>query len=182
MSIVGRALVAALAIAGCSAAPAPTGSPVPRGGDREAAYGPLEVGADFARYRKVSPAPFRSLAHGDRWVEVYVNAIGADAYVSTGAIPVGTVVVKTSWQNEGGRPGPAPGPMFVMEKRAPGYDPEHGDWFYAIHWARPVGRFAKAGPIYWRGRSPRVAYCYDGCHEAYDRGLGGLIPSSLLPR
>jgi hypothetical protein len=73
--------------------------------------------------------------------------------------------------------------VFVMEKRAPGYSPEHGDWYFAIHWAEPTPdqRKALGGPIYWRGSSPRVAYCYD-CHDSYDRSLGGLVPSSQLPR
>jgi hypothetical protein len=25
-----------------------------------------------------------------------------------------------------------PGPILVMQKRSPGYDPEHGDWYFAF--------------------------------------------------
>jgi hypothetical protein len=142
----------------------------------ESRFGPLEVGADYRSYRKLTPEPFLSRVHGNRWVEVWVSEAGADAYLDGGAIPVGTVVVKASWSNEGGRPG-APGPIFVMRKEAPGYAPEHEDWYHAIHWAEPD----EGAPLYWRGRSPKVAYCYD-CHDSYDRGLGGLTPSSLLLR
>jgi len=151
--------------------------------DPEAVFGPLEIGADYARYVKLTDAPFRSLDHGDRWVEVYVSANGAAAYEGTGEIPVGTVVVKTSWLDVDGAPSNIAGPIFVMEKRAPGYAPAHGDWWYAIHWANPPADDAKrfGGPIYWRGRSPRVQSCVD-CHDDYDRGLGGLIPSSILRR
>lgn len=151
----------------------------------EDAFGPLEVGADYAQYRRLTEEPFRSLVHGNRWVHVYVNEIGAEAYLAGGGgdIPVGTVVVKTSVQNIDGRPSDIEGPIFVMEKRAPGYAPEHGDWWYAIHWAKPPPDAVKkfGGPFYWRGHSKRVAYCWE-CHDDYVNSLGGLVPSSLLPR
>ena len=149
----------------------------------EDAFGPLEVGADYASYRRLTDQPFRSLVHGNRWVHVYVNELGAEAYLDGGDIPIGTIVVKTSVQNVEGQPSDIEGPIFVMEKRAKGYAPEHGDWWYAIHWASPppeeAARFG--GPIYWRGSSPRVAYCWK-CHDDYANSLGGLTPSSLLPR
>jgi hypothetical protein len=149
----------------------------------EEAFGPLEIGADYETYRRVTDDPFRSLDHGNRWVHVYVNAIGADAYLAGGDIPIGTVIVKTSVQSVNGQPSDIPGPIFVMEKRAAGYAPEHDDWWYAIHWASPPAEDAArfGGPIYWRGRSPRVAYCWK-CHDDYSNSLGGLVPSSLLPR
>ncbi len=152
-------------------------------GTHEDQFGPLEVGADYASYDKLTSKPFRSLDHGNRWVDVYVNKIGAAAYLGGSEIPVGTIVVKTSWQSEQGRPTTVAGPIFVMEKRAPGYAPEHDDWYYAIHWANPPAEeVAKlGGPIYWRGASPRAAYCWK-CHDDYDRSLGGLVPSSILPR
>jgi hypothetical protein len=141
------------------------------------------VGADHASYRRVTDKPFLSRVHGNRWVHVFVNEIGAEAYLREQPIPVGTVIVKASWQDGGGRPSSVAGPLFVMEKRAPGYAPEHGDWWYAIHWADPppADRKRFGGPVYWSGTSPRVEYCWD-CHDTYDRGLGGLTPTSVLPR
>jgi len=149
----------------------------------EDAFGPLEVGADYLGYRKLTDKPFQSLDHGNRWVDVYVNQVGADAYLSGAPVPVGTIIVKTSWQNDQGRPSDVAGPLFIMEKRAAGYAPEHDDWYYAIHWANPPASEARklGGPIYWRGKSKRAAYCWE-CHELYDRKLGGLTPSSQLPR
>jgi hypothetical protein len=29
--------------------------------------------------------------------------------------------------------------------------------------------------VYWRGKSPKVGYCYK-CHDNYDRELGGVPP------
>lgn len=55
----------------------------------------------------------------------------------------------------------------------------HRDWYYAIHRAEQPA--AKGGPIYGRGKSRRVTYCLS-CHDDYDRSIGGLVPSSLLPR
>ena len=92
-------------------------------------------------------------------------------------------MVKTSWQDDHGRPSSVVGPLFIMEKRAAGYAPEHDDWYFAIHWANPPAAEARqlGGPIYWRGKSKRAAYCWE-CHDLYDRRLGGLTPSSQLPR
>jgi len=176
-------------IAGCGGAPAADREATMRARAAGAAasdedrYAPLDVGADYRRYRKLTDRPFQSLDHGSRWVDVYVNAIGADAYLSGAPIPVGTIVVKTSWQNDGGRPSNVAGPVFVMEKRAAGYAPEHDDWYFALHWAKPPPPEARkfGGPIYWRGKSPRAAYCWE-CHDAYDRRLGGLVSSTQLPR
>ena len=146
-------------------------------------YAPLDVGADYRRYPKLTDRPFQSLDHGNRWVDVYVNAIGATAYLSGAPIPVGTIVVKTSWQDDDGHPSSVAGPIFVMEKRAKGYAPEHDDWYFAIHWAHPPPAEARklGGPIYWRGKSRRAAYCWE-CHDLYDRHLGGLVSSTQLPR
>jgi hypothetical protein len=167
-----------LAIAGCGASARTT--------DRadEDRYGPLDIGADYASFRRVTPLPYLSTVHGGRWVHVYVNEIGANAYVDGGMIPVGTIVVKASWESDGaGQPSSVAGPLFVMEKRPPGYAADHGDWWFAIHWAEPTPTQLSrlGGPIYWRGASPKVGYCSD-CHDAYDRGLGGLVPSSVLER
>jgi hypothetical protein len=186
----------AIGLAACGGAA--TSGPAASGGDREgrmraaaatqpedaeSVFGPLEVGADYLAYRKVTDKPFQSLDHGNRWVDVYVNAIGAAAYLSGAPVPVGTIVVKTSWQNADGHPTDVAGPLFVMEKRAPGYDPPRDDWYYAIRWAEPppAERARFGGPFYWRGKSARIAYCWE-CHDGYDRRLGGLTPSSQLPR
>lgn len=169
--------LALLVLVGCGA---PVAQPV---APSEEAFGPLEVGADYAQYRKLTDRPFQSADHGGRWVDVYANAVGAAAYLSGAAMPVGSIVVKTSVQDDHGAPSEIPGPVFVMEKRAAGYDPAHDDWYYAIRWADPPAaeRAKFGGPFYWRGKSPRVAYCWQ-CHDSYDRSLGGLISSSILRR
>src|SRR5687768_10428672 len=71
------------------------------GADDASAYGPLTIGADWNTYTKLNAAAFRSETHGGRMVDVYVNAVGLDAYKSGGPMPVGSVVVKTSHQTDG---------------------------------------------------------------------------------
>ncbi len=142
----------------------------------ESAFGPLEVGADWASYKKMNKAPVPSKTHGGRFVDTYVSEGGVAAYGDDDAeIPVGTVIVKTSWEAAGGKPTQVPGPIFVMKKMEAGYAPDHEDWYYAIHWAKPTEAQAKLlkGPIYWRGKSAKVGYCYK-CHDNYVRGLGSV--------
>ncbi|MBP6839465.1 MAG: hypothetical protein KA190_19360 [Kofleriaceae bacterium] len=173
------AVLAVLAACGGGGAPGAGGSKMDRmmsegmamQPDPDSAFGPLTVGADWMTYAKVNKASFPSETHGGRLVDVYVNPTGQAAYQQDDAeLPVGTVIVKTSKQADGGA-----GPLFVMEKRAAGYAPDHGDWYYAIHWAEPDATWAKklGGPVYWRTPSPRAAYCSD-CHDGYDRGVGGV--------
>jgi hypothetical protein len=155
---------------GGGAAPAPAAAP-----DPAAAYAPLDVGADRATYAKVNKASFESPTHGHRFVDIYVNPIGLEAYRSDAPMPVGSIVVKTSREAKDGAPTDVAGPIFVMEKRAAGFDPEHDDWWYGLHWAEvPDGWRPKMGgatQVYWRSPSPKVGYCA-GCHDAYDRELG----------
>lgn len=148
--------------------------------DQSMVYADLEVGADWQSYTKLNRIPAKSKTHGGRFVDTWVNAVGVSAYKDDNAeIPVGTVIVKTSWEAVDGAPSTVAGPIFVMEKRAPGYDEEHNDWYYAIHWAEPPAKWRErlGGPIYWRSPSTKVAYCFD-CHESYDRELGG-VPEAL---
>lgn len=150
----------------------------------EGRYAPLDIGADYLTYRRVTDEPFLSRVHGNRWVHVYVSEEGADEYLDGNSdIPVGTTVVKASWENDNGKPSAVEGPIYVMRKQPPGWWPEHEDWYYAIHWAKPTPEQAEklGGPIYWRGHSPKAAYCYE-CHDDYYRSLGGLTPSSVIPR
>lgn len=142
--------------------------------DPHTTYGPLQVGADYASYKKVSSGPFESPTHGKRFVEIYVNDIGAAAYQSEAELPVGTVIVKTSWEREGDAPSKTAGPLFVMEKRAPGYDTERNDWYYALHWAEVPESWTKkvgARQVYWQSPSPKVSYCHD-CHENFENEVG----------
>jgi Cytochrome P460 len=149
----------------------------------ESAFGPLEVGADWKSYKKLNREPVPSKTHGGRFVDTYVNDVGVAAYGSDDAeVPVGTVIVKTSVEGKDGHPSDVPGPIFVMKKMERGYAPDHDDWYFAIHWEHPTEAQLKLlkGPIYWRGRSPKVGYCYK-CHDNYVRSLGGVPAEYRAP-
>jgi len=143
--------------------------------DPNAVYGPLDVGADYTSYRKVTKAPQISKTHGGRLVEIWVNDVGYDAYVGEkDELPVGSIIVKTSEEVEDGKGIGVAGPIFVMQKREAGYDPDRNDWYYALHWEQVPQRWKKAvraDQVYWRSPSPKVGYCWK-CHEDYLRELG----------
>jgi hypothetical protein len=144
--------------------------------DQYSQYAALEAGADYKKWKKMNKAPFLSPTHGNRFVDVYVNDVGAAAYQSgSDGLPVGSIVVKTSWETENGKPTQVAGPIFVMAKRAAGFNPPRQDWWYALHWetvpSHWQARMGGATQVYWRSPSPRVDYCWD-CHEGYDRQIG----------
>lgn len=149
------------------------------GAPPEQTVAPVKTGpdswADWQSWQKVSTEKWPSKTHGGRFVEVYVNDVGLEAYMSEDAeLPVGSVLVKPSWENENGAAG-AEGPLFVMEKKAAGFAPEGGDWFYAFVWDDPTGQWKEklGGPVKWESPSAKVTYCVD-CHDVYDRQLGGV--------
>ena len=128
--------------------------------------------ADWKSYTNVSPGAWQSKTHGNRFVEIYVNDIALEAYKTGGEMPVGSIVIKPSWENDGGKPG-AEGPLFVMVKKEAGYAPDNGDWFYAFQWENPPEKWAaKIGTnVDWRSPSDKVEYCLD-CHDVLERQLG----------
>jgi hypothetical protein len=176
----------ALLVAGCGGgarATEPAGgnaAAATPGGDPAAVYGELEAGADHSTYTRVNLETFPSPTHGKRHVDVYVNDIALAAYkVEGAAMPVGSVLVKTSWEAPGGVRSNVAGPTFVMVKKTRGFDPENEDWWYAMHWAEVPDQWAErmgAEQIYWRSPSSKVAYC-GGCHQNYERHLG-MVPES----
>lgn len=141
----------------------------------EPAYAPLDVGADYKSYTKVNKETFVSPTHGKRFVDIYVNDVGLAAYTSDAEFPVGSIVVKTSWETADGKPTDVAGPIFVMEKKAAGFSPDHGDWWYGLHWENvPASWQPKMGgatQVYWRSPSAKVNYCWE-CHDNFDRAMG----------
>jgi hypothetical protein len=142
-------------------------------GSHESSVGELTVGKGFESWKKVDTKTYLSRTHGKRFVRIHVNDIGYQAYISGKPMPVGSVVVKPSWQAKDGKPTDIKGPVFVMEKKAAGYDDENENWYYAIYWPDPTPEWKKklGGPIYWQSPSKKVSYCIE-CHEGYDRYLG----------
>lgn len=145
-------------------------------------FGPLTVGADWKSFTKVNATPSNCTDHGGRLCDFYINDVGLAAYKDENAeLPVGTIIVKPSWEkNADGTPG-EPGPLFVMERRGSDYNAAQGNWYFALHWENPSAKWLPklGGPVYWQTPSPKVNYCW-GCHEGYDRGMGG-VPEENRP-
>ena len=99
--------------------------------------------ADYrTTFTKLTKSRFVSQGHAfGRWdVDVYANELAQKALASKSKdVPVGAIVVQEHFEKAGGStgagnpaPGTAPGPVMLMEKKAKGFSPDHGDWRYAI--------------------------------------------------
>jgi hypothetical protein len=132
-----------------------TGATSSDAGARAAARISADAGvpADFeATFTKLNATRFVSSGHADgRWdVDVYVNDLGKNVFAAERTpVPAGTKLLKVHFE----RPGAKRGPIMMMEKREPGFDPEHGDWRYVV--LSSTGEVVKDGP---------AGICA-GCHD-----------------
>ena len=112
----------------------------------EAAYRSA-VGGGYRDWRRFNTAPYLSSTHGQLYVNNYANQAGAayGRYERGGPLPEGAVLIKDSVRATADGE-TAPGPIFVMEKMAAGFNYVSGDWRYSVIgpegevWARPMGR------------------------------------------
>ena len=173
------ALLVASACGGKGGSPATgsTGTPMAKDKPAAAAQDPntvfkdLDVGADYKSWKKINTETFLSKPHGKRFVDIHVNDVGYDAYIKKDDLPVGTIIVKPSWEAKDGKASDVEGPVFVMEKKPAGFDADHGDWWYGFYWKQPTGAWKDKGGIYWRSPSPKVNYCWE-CHDDYSGEVG----------
>jgi hypothetical protein len=111
------------------------------------------VPADFRTWSRVNEGSrFVSLGHaGGRWeADVYADPTGVSALGSGHVVaPVGSRFVEEHYE----RGDAGAGPVFMMEKRPPGFDPTHGDWRYVA--VGVGGNVAADGPV------PGCAGCHD---------------------
>ena len=122
------------------------------GRDTTTAPAPIEtsqIARDYQRFKLMTPKPVpvdpqlagmcrglsssdiaqaikRSGPHAQAWVSIYMSDSAATAFEKSTAYPVGSIVIKekrihTTPDSQG---------VGGMVKRAPGYDPAHGDWEY----------------------------------------------------
>ena len=123
------------------------------------------VGASgFIEWRRYNNAPYLSQAHGNTYVNNYVNAAGRayGRYEEAGTLPVGTVIAKDSFvvHSDGSY---ELGQLVVMEKMPAGFNRVSGDWRYSA--ISPTGEILGTT----RGaNADQVAYCVP-CHLARER-------------
>jgi hypothetical protein len=118
----------------------------------------------YGTWRRYNDAPYRSATHGQRYANNYANDIARTygLFEKAGQLPVGSIIAKDSFAvTRAG--GVQPGPLFVMEKMAAGFNYVSGDWRYSM--IMPDGGvFGVTNGI----NSERVEYCI-GCHLVQER-------------
>jgi hypothetical protein len=135
----------------------------PRSRDGGTIDGVSALPSDYrTTFTKVNKSRFVSLGHAaGRWdVDVYANEPARVALAARAReVPVGAIIVQEHFEKSdaGSR-----GPVMVMEKRAKGYAPEHGDWRWTVVGAG--GQLVKDGI---------VESCV-GCHD--DAPMDGMFP------
>lgn len=115
----------------------------------------------YREWRRFNRAPYRSRTHGNRFINNYVNPVGAEAYGrfgDVGAMPAGTVVAKDSFAVTA-RGDVFTGPLFLMEKMADGFNPASRDWKYSM--IMPDGSYFG---VTKGDNAERVEFCIS-CHE-----------------
>ncbi len=113
----------------------------------------------YKSWKKVNEQPVQSASHGGTVVFTYLNKKGEPA-ASNGKFPfpAGSVLVKEAFEDHGGKPG-GMSKVFVMEKRARGYDAANGDWHWAV--VLPDGAVAMTG----NGKAGSPTQFCGACHQ-----------------
>ena len=90
------------------------------------------LATQFYNWRRYNSAPYLSATHGDRYINNYANA-KAKSYGRKGAgpMPAGAVLAKDSFTVTG-QGDVFTGPLFLMEKMAPGFSAKTREWRYTM--------------------------------------------------
>jgi len=135
------ALVLTLLTAACGSSAPKTKALAAEGGEpptaaTSAPASPYQLPVDVASWQtwtKVNGETFASRSHQKVMVDVFVTKDDAQAYADLqGPMPVGMALVKAQYADDGGQKGAAKN-LTVMVKMEPGFDPEHGDWYYGVY-------------------------------------------------
>ncbi len=115
----------------------------------------------YRKWRRYNTAPYRSAAHGNRYVNNYGNAKagGYNTLKPSEKMPPGAVLVKDSFTVSTDGVATA-GALFIMEKLARGAAPDQGDWRYVM--VMPDGSYF--GDSRGQNRAA-MAFC-NVCHGA----------------
>jgi class 3 adenylate cyclase len=121
----------------------------------------LKLAEDYTSWTRHNTAPYLSATHGNRFVNNYANAIAKD-YANLDkveSLPQGSILAKDSFEVT--KDGDVlTGPLALMEKMQPGFNPQSRDWRYTM--VLPDGMVF--GITSGEG-SERVEFCIE-CHVA----------------
>ncbi|MBT4019413.1 MAG: hypothetical protein HOE62_15785 [Alphaproteobacteria bacterium] len=122
-----------------------------------------QVAKAYPTWVNYATAPYQSATHGDRYANNYANAVAKSygKYEESGKMPVGAVLAKDSFMaHPNGKV--SPGPLFIMQKMAAGFNKPSGDWRYSM--IMPNG--STLGVTNGKG-SANVAFCIE-CHASME--------------
>lgn len=95
---------------------------------------PTEYVTDYRSWVRASSFPAAPGFHSGRFLNTWVNDVGAEAYMKyeeDPEIPAGTLIAKESFSvDDNGKV--TRGPLFFMEKTETGVSPETDDWYYMM--------------------------------------------------
>ncbi|MFQ5935558.1 MAG: cytochrome P460 family protein [Acidiferrobacterales bacterium] len=122
------------------------------------------VAAKYQAWRRHNTVPYRSLTHGNHYLNNYSNATAKayGAFENAGTLPVGSIIAKDSFAVTESR-GIVLGPLFLMEKMPPGFYDVTADWKFV----QILADGTLLGETNGEG-AERVDYCI-GCHLAAER-------------
>ncbi len=133
---------------------------------------------------KMNTSPWISKTHGGRWVNTYVSKDAVKAYQNSDSLPAGALVVKESFEDDGGKPSTVSGPLYVMQKGPKGSSPETGDWRYAMEWDKPVTGNPEGitQPVTWLPGDAALNSCVK-CHNHFHTvdDMGGVPAEVAAP-
>ena len=120
----------------------------------------LDAAATYRTWRRYNKTPYRSATHGERFVNNYGNTVAKNYkdYEAAGTMPAGAILAKDSFAVTT-RGDVFLGPLFLMEKMAPGFNAASRDWRYSM--IMPDGSLF--GMTEGEG-SERVTFCVT-CHQ-----------------
>ena len=121
----------------------------------------LDAAAAYRTWRRYNKTPYRSVTHGERFVNNYGNSAAKayGGYEKAGDMPAGAMLAKDSFAVTT-RGDVFLGPLFLMEKMVPGFNAASRDWRYSM--VMPDGSLF--GVTQGQG-SERVKFCIT-CHES----------------
>jgi hypothetical protein len=130
---------------------------------------------------KMNSKSWNSRTHGHRWVNTYVSKDAVRAYENEDSLPIGSWIVKESFEDEDNQPSTTPGPLYVMRKGPVADAPRTGGWQFALSWEKPVANNPEKVrmPIKWLPGDAHLNSCAK-CHSRFkDRDYLGGIPEGF---
>ena len=127
----------------------------------------------YSSWRRYSTRAYTSETHGNRYVQNYANdaAKAYGAFEKAGTFPAGALMAKDSFSVKADG-AVAPGPLFLMEKMAAGFNPDSDNWRYTM--IMPTGQIF--GTTKGAG-GQKVEFCV-GCHMSVTPEMDSTM---LLP-